>query len=1406
MADEKVKELERRLAELRSSSHDTAFQEEVEVLNQLAKLLHRDEPNKAQGYAQEALVLAEKLDFQHGVARSHQRIGTCYQVMGNYPKALEHQLKALNIFDGLEDKKGVAVSYNHIGCIHRERSDYPRALEYHLKALDMFEEIGDKTRMAVIYNDIANIYSTQSDYEQALEYYFRALEIAEATNEDKLLVGMLYGNIGLVCSEMGEWERAFEHLFKSLRIKEELGDKRGLASSHTLLGSLYSERKKYDEALEHFLKSLELRMEINDPKGLALSYGNLGVIYKDKGAYTKALEYMQKALELFEKLGNKKGVATACNNMGEIHIGLRNYPEALGYLQRALELARETGVKRQEAFSYKCLSELHAAQGEFERALEFHKRYSEFTERLFGEENAAKIAQMQVKYETERRERETEIYRLKNVELETEIAERRRVEEALVESEGRFRLLAENLRQGLVLYNMAIGRIVYYSPVTSEILGVPEDKIENSSIEELIASLPHQDDRNKILESVATMNSLREAGSNETFEMEFRIRTPDVKTRWIEMRAYPFPHAEKMGPLSYFIFSDITERKWASEALAESEERYRTLYSNIPVGIFRSTPDGKVLSANPALVRMLGYESEQDLKEHLVTETYLSSLQREEFVERLEKNGSITHFEVQLMRRDGSVVWVSLSAKAVVDEAGEIVHYDGIVEDITERKRTQEALAESEEQYRRLVENAPVGVISCDTRGNITAVNSAMVEMLGSPSAEATMKINLFEFPPLVEAGVSAVIKRCMKSGENIVSEHPYRSRWGKEVYLRYLLTPIRDTEGRVIGCQALAEDITERKRVEQALRDSEERYRDLFENASDLIQSVTPDGWFLYVNRAWKETLGYSDEELRGLNLSDVIHHDSLPHCMELFKRVIRGEDVGNVEAVFVAKDGREIMVEGSVSCRFKDGKPFSTRGIFRDITERKRAEQLTRIQRDLARDLSAAAGLEEAMALCVDAAMRGGGMDAGGVYLVDETTGELNLVYSKGLPPAFVKAASHYDADSANARLVMAGKPVYTLHPELGVPLGKSERREDLRTIAVIPIFFEDRVIACLNVASHTFDEVPSDARDALEAVAAQMGAVIARLQTQAALAESEERYRAFTEGALVGVYIYSENRYLFVNPAMSEITGYSQEELLNMNPEELSLPEERQFLTQREEAFKRGERIPYKYAMRIRRKDGSVAVVEVRTRPIRYGGKQAVLGNCVDITELARQREQINTSLQEKEVLLKEVHHRVKNNLQVISSLLSLQAGHIEDEKIRAVFRDSQSRVASMALIHEKLYQSRDLKMDIEGISLDIDTSTSLALIVNELVSNSIKHAFPEGSHGEIRIGLHAEGEKVILSVADNGVGFPPDMDFRKSKSLGLQLVNLLVRQLRGRVELERNGGTRFDVIFKNRREEK
>ncbi len=207
-----------------------------------------------------------------------------------------------------------------------------------------------------------------------------------------------------------------------------------------------------------------------------------------------------------------------------------------------------------------------------------------------------------------------------------------------------------------------------------------------------------------------------------------------------------------------------------------------------------------------------------------------------------------------------------------------------------------------------------------------------------------------------------------------------------------------------------------------------------------------------------------------------------------------------------------------------------------------------------------------------------------------------------------------------------------------------------------------------------------------------------------------------------------------------------------------------------------------------------------------------------------------ERLHGSLHEKEILLKEVHHRVKNNMQIISSLISLQLNYISTMEQREQFLDIQSRVRSMALVHEQLYQSAnfsginlgeylttlkdnivhsfhlgarntEIHIDVDDLAIDLDRAIPIGLIVNELLTNAIKYAFPAGRAGCITIFCRKDSEgKFLLSIKDNGIGIADDIDFINSTTLGLQIVNALVMQIRGTITLERNGGTSFNISFR------
>jgi len=338
--------------------------------------------------------------------------------------------------------------------------------------------------------------------------------------------------------------------------------------------------------------------------------------------------------------------------------------------------------------------------------------------------------------------------------------------------------------------------------------------------------------------------------------------------------------------------------------------------------------------------------------------------------------------------------------------------------------------------------------------------------------------------------------------------------------------------------------------------------------------------------------------------------------------------------------------------------------------------------------------------------------------------------------------------------------------------------------------------------------------------------------RQRAEEALQEKEERYRTLFELSPSGILLEDrEGNVIDANPAFCESLGYVKEEIIGRKAHMFTHPDVLHEVDQNIQELLSGKVL--KHAEKSIKKDGTTCYMNLNEKKVTLpGGKEGIICITEDFTARTKMEEKIKASLKEKEVLLQEIHHRVKNNLQTIVSLLNLQSGYIKDKKALKVFKNSQERVRTMALIHEKLYESRDLakidfreyiqnlaaylfesyslkpeqvklKMQVEQVFLDMETAIPLGLLINELVSNSLKYAFPHNRKGELQINLEEieeEGYEYTLIVRDNGVGFPDLLDFHACDSLGMVLVHSLVKKLKGVIDLERKDGTRFTIKFK------
>lgn len=338
--------------------------------------------------------------------------------------------------------------------------------------------------------------------------------------------------------------------------------------------------------------------------------------------------------------------------------------------------------------------------------------------------------------------------------------------------------------------------------------------------------------------------------------------------------------------------------------------------------------------------------------------------------------------------------------------------------------------------------------------------------------------------------------------------------------------------------------------------------------------------------------------------------------------------------------------------------------------------------------------------------------------------------------------------------------------------------------------------------------------------------------RLQVEEALRSSEDRFRVTFNQAAVGIVQTDlEGNFLKVNQKFCQIIGYSNAEMLKLNAFALTYSEDYQSFSQSFTQLLAGDIPTFSLEERFVCKEGSPVWINITTSLVYLpnGSPHYAIGIIEDISDRKQAEEKIQNSLREKEILLKEIHHRVKNNLHIISSLLDLQSDYLEDERFSSVFTDSQSRIETMALVHEQLYKSEDLRqvdlgdyihrlmdnlaisyncdlsiiflnVEVEPVILNLETAIPCGLLINELVTNCFKHAFPQGRSGEIHIELEQNTEKRIrLTVWDNGVGIPSNVDWQNSNSLGLELIHTLAQQLHAEIILDRDHGTSFTFRF-------
>lgn len=876
---------------------------------------------------------------------------------------------------------------------------------------------------------------------------------------------------------------------------------------------------------------------------------------------------------------------------------------------------------------------------------------------------------------------------------------------------------------------------------------------------------------------------------------------------------------DEIGVLAHS-FNEIAARMQESRAalerkMAESEARERNLKSRERQLLAKEHQLQYFVDNSPAAVAIFDTQmrylfiSDRWLEDYSVTmkkQELIGRIHYEVFPELSEKwriihkralMGNIEKCEADSWQRaDGKFIWVHWEVHPWYDEGGKVGGIFVFSENISERIK-----AESESRFlANIVADADDSIMSKDMNGIVLSWNPAAERMFGYPASEMIGQSIARIIPSEIEEKETRIFESLCngKKFEHFDTERIRKD--GSRIPVSISIAAIRDSSGRIVGASKIARDITERRLAQ----DRAEKLNFVLK----LTMTGTWD-WSLETDRLeWDAGMfavfGISPETFKG-NLSgfiELLHPDDRePTIRKVMDSIAKNADYEmEYRVIWLDKSVHYVLARGLVF-RNIEGKPIRMAGICWDITKRKqdelaqlKTEQIYRVLMESAPDAI----------LLIDELGKISSVNAQGenlfAYSKEELIGQdFEILIPKDAREIHVFLRSKF-LRSPEARPMAAGRELSALTKDgrlipVEISLSPGKAADDFFVMAVV--------------------------RDISERKAAET-----QVHTLAAIAELSNDFMGICN---------PDMSFRYLNEAGMAMVGLSStDEILKTKVLDLFWLEDLPLIE--------NDAIPI--LLSEGRWNGACRLRNVKTGEPIYtiwnaflikdqSGKSTAWGIVSpNLNKIRANEDKIRTNLAEKEVLLQEIHHRVKNNLNVVSSLLELQAHNIQDSKISEVFHDCQNRVMSMALIHESLYQSQDLaeldfetyintfiaslyhsygtdhskfaaKIDIHNVKFDIETAIPCSLIIGELVSNSLKYAFRNKQHGEISIevrsGKSDDDWAYELVVADNGVGMPQNFSVEGSPSLGLKLVKMLTRQIAGNLTMDSRNGTRFAIHF-------
>ncbi len=927
-----------------------------------------------------------------------------------------------------------------------------------------------------------------------------------------------------------------------------------------------------------------------------------------------------------------------------------------------------------------------------------------------------------------------------------------------------------------------------------------------------------------------------------------------------------------LSGLSGAVIYSMNLAEKAFSNIKETEQKYRLLAENAGDVIWTMDIESGTMSyVSPSVYSLLGYTPEELLnltpKDFIVTDSFqqmnTDTADRIKAMESGDTSARIQVSSLELRRKDQTIVPVELVTTLVVNDQGSVSSIVGVVRDISERKRNESALLESEERHRRMLDTMLEGFQIITPDFKYLYLNDEAVRQSGF-SREDLMNSTLIEkYPGVEETLLFKSLQKSFKEGIPQIIENEFTYPDGEPGWFNLRIQPVKE------GLAILSINITDRKKTEleilrknaelnaaleelsaseeelksnynelvdsqKQLYKSEEKFRNLADYTYDWEYLINPDHEYEYVTPSVHRISGYSPEEFyqKKITLEDIIHPDDKERFLS---HLLSTSDPDKHEILFriITKDNEERWISHHCYSIFdNEGIFLGRRAVNRDVTDKKQIEdelrrsyeELENRVRDRTLELTKKnEELEELKTILEENQER---LDRAqhvahyGSWDIRLTTREFHCSPEERRIFGFDPDYQNISIDELlgrlhpddNEKVMKVLNKVIQEHSSGSVTHRILLPDGEIRTIFAQMEFFED--------GNQDSGRIVGSSQDITEINRAQE-------EKQRTTREIHDLYNK----APCGYHSIDGNGLVIrINDTELSWLQYSREEVIGrMKINELLTPESLERFNELFPVFKK-KGILIDIELTFVRKDGSSFPAKVNASAIFDESGNYLMSRTIiiDITEQKKLDAAIVKSLREKEILLKEIHHRVKNNLQVISSLLYMQARGLDDTHMIEIFNESQNRIRSLALIHEKLYQSDNLdhidygtyikkiidylfqsykisrndvsvNLSISSIFLDIDKAVPCSLLINEMLSNSLKHAFPPGYKGIITIGMSLDENVYLLKYSDNGIGLPDDQSLERRNSLGFQLIKGLAGQLGGTLQIIRDQGTVYILTF-------